>query len=111
MKPWPYEYYSITPALLELQRRYPWPSESPNLPFDRRRWFDGTHMRSILDLLPKGPLLILEIGSYLGASLRFMMEASPASFFVAVDPLSGSIPSGSDRTVRVPFKDMLISNC
>jgi hypothetical protein len=111
MKPQPHEYYPITPALQTLQARYPWPAESPNLPFDRRRWFAPIHMRALLDHLPERPLLILEIGSYMGASLRFMMEASPGSFFIAIDPLDEMIAAERAPHIRRPLGDFLVSNC
>lgn len=111
MKPLPHEYYAIPPAVRELQHRYPWPQESPNLPFDRRRWFATIHMRALLDLLPDRPLLVLEIGSYMGASLRFLMEVTPSSFFVAIDPLDEIIASEHPPHLRRPLADFLVSNC
>ena len=105
------EYYPITSSLRELQRRYPWPHEKPNVPFDRRGWCQAEQRGSILELLPVRPQLILEIGSFMGASLRFMMEASPGSFFIAIDPLTGSFGFETDRRIRAPLKDFLTSNC
>jgi hypothetical protein len=106
----PGESLPITEPLRQLARRFPWPQRCPGNPFDRRGWFSETHMRAFLQFLPREPSVILEIGSFLGASLRFMMEIRPGSFFIAVDPFSMS-KTEREGTCLYDFRDNFYANC
>jgi len=106
----PRESFPIDEPLRQLASRYPWPQVCPKNPFDRRGWFADTHREALLRFLPKRPALILEIGSLLGASLRFMMEIRPGSFFISVDPFS--IARHGPAGIRVhDFRDNFYVNC
>ena len=100
----------VDAPLEALRERYPWPDVCPNNPFDRRGWFGEPHMTAFLRFLPKKPSLILEIGSFLGASLRFMMEIRPGSFFIAVDPFG--IMQQHETGIKVyDFRSCFYTNC
>lgn len=100
----------ITEPLRRLAERFPWPEECPPNPFDRRGWFSQPHMNAFLRFLPPQPSLILEVGSFLGASLRFMMECRPGSFFIAMDPFR--ITKELKNGLHVyDFRDAFYTNC
>ena len=106
----PRESFPIDEPLQRLASRYPWPQVCPKNPFDRRGWFAETHRQALMRFLPERPALILEIGSFLGASLRFMMEIRPGSFFISVDPFS--IVRHGPAGIRVhDFRDNFYVNC
>jgi Methyltransferase domain len=100
----------ITPALRQLSERFPWPERCPSNPFDRRGWFSELHMQAFLRLLPREPALILEVGSFLGASLRFMMEIRPGSFFIAMDPFRMAREQKNGLHVY-DFRNNFYTNC
>jgi hypothetical protein len=96
--------------LRQLAQRFPWPERCPDNPFDRRGWFSELHMQAFLRLLPREPSLILEVGSFLGASLRFMMEIRPDSFFIAMDPFRFSSEQKNGLHVY-DFRNNFYTNC
>lgn len=73
-------------ALIRLQEQFPWPSERPSVaPVD---WaLDGGGRELITDAIRKYDLrLILEVGVFLGGSVKTWLEASPDVVVLAVDP-------------------------
>ncbi len=73
-------------ALRLLRQRYRWPITRPNLdPID---WsLDGGGRWMVSELIQRNEInLILEVGSFLGGSIRKWLAASPTVNVVAVDP-------------------------
>lgn len=67
------------PALRELRRRNPWPAVQPNLPHNDHGWFGDGNKRAMRALLAKTkPRCVLEVGSWLGLSARFVLDHSAA---------------------------------
>jgi hypothetical protein len=75
------------PALwLQLQERYPWPGERPDVkPIDWSVDYGGRDL--ITNLIARRKLrMVLELGVFLGGSARQWLMASPDVLVVAVDP-------------------------
>ena len=73
-------------ALTALRAQYPWPDVCPDLaPIDWTLAGGGGHL--VLENIEKhGVRVIVEIGVYLGGSVKKWLEASPEIVVVAVDP-------------------------
>jgi hypothetical protein len=106
----PGDYLPTAEPLRQLAARYPWPEQCPTNPFDRRGWFSEPNRQALMQFLPHEPCLILEVGSFLGASLRFMMELRPGSFFIAVDPFSIVLEEANSLEI-CDFRDNFYANC
>lgn len=80
------------PAPLQrLRQRYPWPSARPNVP--PIAWtLDGGGRRLIDKAIRNRRVkLILEIGSWLGGSVKRWLNISPDVVVIAVDPWNGKL--------------------
>jgi predicted O-methyltransferase YrrM len=99
-----------------LDHSNPWQAPFDRLPFDPHGWFDNEGSQS-LDLIFRGrenTQYCLELGSWLGASTRFLAERY--SLVVAVDHWKGSQEhhkkSRTDAQVRLPvLYQQFMSNC
>ncbi len=77
-------------ALTELRRRYPWPDTIPDVAPDDHGWFQPCNARLLGRFLGPETRLIVELGSWLGKSARFMLEAAPQATVLCVDHWLGS---------------------
>ena len=99
-----------------LRDRYPWPAEKPNLPFDGHGWFGWCH-KAMLDVaFPKDAFVVVEMGSWLGMSTRYLLELAPNATVLAIDHWKGdeSIFRDGDDMVkgRLPnLYDQFLANC
>jgi len=100
----------------QLQAEFPWPDEVPDLPFDPHGMLprDFDNLRS-LRTLPYKQLVILEIGSWLGASARWWLRGTGRSKIICVDPWTGNKEhQDTDReevTSRLPrLQDQFLAN-
>ena len=79
------------PALANFAAEYPWPAEKPNVPpFPQR---DGTPegTREILSRsVSPSTRLIVEVGSWVGRSTRFLANLAPQAKVIAIDHWQGS---------------------
>jgi hypothetical protein len=73
-------------TFLQFREQYPWPEEMPDVPPEPElgQLSDGT--RQILEQhVPRESKLIVELGSFLGLSSRFLLNHAPNAKFLAVD--------------------------
>jgi hypothetical protein len=72
-----------------LKATYPWPQKRPD--FRPEHWLlDGGGKDLILSRIGRGAtFLILEIGSFLGSSIKIWLNASPNVYVIAIDPWEG----------------------
>ncbi len=73
-------------ALTALRAQYPWPNDCPAVaPID---WaLDGGGRHLVLEMIEKHSVrVIVEIGAFLGGSVKMWLAASPEIVVVAVDP-------------------------
>jgi predicted O-methyltransferase YrrM len=75
-------------------KKYKFPEESYNLPFDDHGWFPSWNKELLLPLV-KNKKLVLEIGSWLGKSTREWLNNSDAHI-ICVDTWEGSIEHNKD---------------
>lgn len=75
-----------TAALARLREQYPWPSQRPDVP--AVHWAMDYGGRDLVRSLiaSRAPRVILEIGAFVGGSIRQWLEISPDVTVVAVDP-------------------------
>ena len=79
------------PALGNFAAEYPWPAQKPEVPpFPQRDWlFPGT--REILSRsVSPSTRLIVELGSWVGRSTRFLANLAPQATVIAIDHWQGS---------------------
>jgi hypothetical protein len=75
----------------ELRERYPWPDECPELGLDLNHgWCAGQVREYFKRFLSKDTRLIVECGSWLGLSTRYMMAEAPAARVICIDHWKGS---------------------
>jgi hypothetical protein len=79
------DFLDSTAALESLRLRFPWPTDRPAV--QRIEWsldFGGRHL--IADAIRNRRMrLVLEVGAFLGGSVRTWLEASPSVTIIAVD--------------------------
>lgn len=74
----------------DLKQIYPWPDKKPNRNFDDRGWF-YKEAEEILDIfLSKQTKIVVELGSWLGKSTRYILNKAPNATIIAVDHWVGS---------------------
>ncbi len=73
-----------------LRQRYPWPAAMPDVPPDDHGWFSACNARMLGRFLDVSTRLVVELGSWLGLSGRFILQAAPNAVLVCVDHWLGS---------------------
>jgi len=98
-----------------LKAQYPWPSASPGIRFDHHGWFGWCHCLMLRTVLPKDTKLVLELGSWLGRSTRYFLNACPRADVIAVDHWGRSeLIANDDPTCEGKMHnlyDRFLSNC
>jgi len=69
---------------------FPWPSQRPPVPEDPHGWFDDVNRQSLEQFLSDDTRLILELGSWLGKSARWMLDQAPNATLAAIDTWNGN---------------------
>jgi hypothetical protein len=73
-----------------LALKYPWPTEKPNVPGNLQGWCDEPNQKMLSSLIDDTTKIIVEIGSWLGDSARFMLESTPDAKIICIDHWFGS---------------------
>jgi len=100
----------------DLRKKYPWPDKKPDLPFDNHGWFGWCH-KALLDVvLPQDGQVIIEMGSWLGLSTRFLLSQVPLATILAIDHWKGddSILQEADEGTKQKLPilhETFLSNC
>lgn len=92
----------------KLLKERAWPPQKPNFPFDERGWFPKSNQETLLRFLNKDTKLIIELGSWLGLSTRWMLDQAPNAAIIVIDHWKGS-----PDTVEVEenLYEKFLSNC
>jgi len=107
----------MTKEIEELAKRYPWPETKPDLPFDGQGWFGWCHKAMMDVVLPKDyGVTVIELGSWLGLSTRFILSSAPAATVLAIDHWRGdeSILRDADEETKNKVSKLyetFLSNC
>lgn len=91
-------------GLAELRRRYPWPNTMPDVVPDEHGWFQSCNARLLKRVLGPQTKLLVELGSWLGKSARFMLRAAPSATIVCIDHWRGSAEHHDPRRQDVNDK-------
>lgn len=72
-----------------LRQRYAWPENKPSVPEDyNSMFFNHTQLGKVMH---KDMSVVIELGSWLGASTLFLLERAPHATVIAIDHWLGSI--------------------
>jgi hypothetical protein len=78
--------------LAKLQDTFFWPKVKPDMVPNEEPIFFGPHIPPVFDyLIPKDAKLIVEIGSWLGTSIKYFAQICPQAELVAIDTWKGSV--------------------
>lgn len=78
-------------GLAELQGTFSWPENKPNVPPNEEPiFFDGYAAAVLERLAPKDAKVVVEIGSWLGTSIKFFSETCPQATLISIDTWEGS---------------------
>jgi len=95
-------------GLKVLKERDSWGIPKPVFPFDDRGWFPVSNQETLLQHLNKDTKLIIELGSWLGLSTRWMLDQAPNAHIVCIDHWQGS----PDTVEQEPnLYEKFLSNC
>ncbi len=77
-------------AIDEIKAKYPWPKKKPNVSPDGHGWLVSSTARCIKSCLGPKVREIIELGSWIGMSTRFILKNCPGATIYAVDHWKGS---------------------
>ena len=94
-----------------LQKKYPWPYERPSVPVDMHGWF--YNQAQLEGILTAKMTLIVELGSWLGSSTRFILDHAENAVVIAVDHWKGDADiTHSEDLSKIPtLYETFITNC
>jgi hypothetical protein len=75
-------------SLESLQEKYSWPQSKPSVKSDNQSMFSND--KQLKQVLNNRMKLIIELGSWLGSSTRFILDQSPKATVIAIDHWKGS---------------------
>jgi hypothetical protein len=85
---------------------FTWPVKKPNVPKDDHGWFGGGNTSVLEYFLNSNTKTVIELGSWLGSSTRFILDKAPNANVIAIDHWSNNISNygngGSTDTSKDP---------
>ena len=91
---------SAPPGVDALRKAYPWPTARPVVPAPpERNWLFPSTRELLANTVPREAKVIVELGSFLGRSTRFLLEHAPQATVLAVDHWRGSGDMQGDAEV------------
>lgn len=92
-----------------------WPETRPTVPKDPHGWFLGSNAALIGSLIGPKTKCIIELGSWLGTSTRFMLDHAPNAKLYAVDTWLGGPdhqgPNGACNEKLPTLYETFLTNC
>jgi len=73
-----------------LAQKHPWPTEKPSVPANLQGWCDEPNQKMLSGLLDETTKIVVEVGSWLGSSARFILKHVPVAKIVCIDHWLGS---------------------
>jgi len=67
-----------------------WPEQKPDVPADDHGWFQSSNQLVVKNLINDKMECIIELGSWLGKSTKFIAEQAPNATIYAIDHWKGS---------------------
>ena len=94
----------------KLRRITPWPEQKPDIPFNDGGWFPKCNRQLLSKLLSDKTSLVVELGSWIGLSTRWILDTAPNAKVIAIDHWLGGKENAKDPLLPV-LHDTFISNC
>lgn len=85
-----------------------WPDKKPDFPFDDRGWFPQANQDVLAGFLNTNTTLVIELGSWLGLSTRWILDHAHNAKVIAVDHWLGSENTGEKE---FNLYEKFLSNC
>ena len=79
------------PPFRRLAEKHPWPAEKPDVPAKEQGWCDEPNRKMLSGLLEDSTKIVVEVGSWLGSSTRFILDHAPSDAkMICIDHWFGS---------------------
>lgn len=105
----------MSESLDALRHKYPWPLKRPDIPFDDHGWFGECNERMLGNFLNGNTCVVLELGSWLGKSTRFIAQKAKHATILTVDHWKGTTQITNDApecAAKLPtLYESFLSNC
>lgn len=98
----------------DLKTFFQFPSTPPNVPTSDHGWFGPEHAELLSGLLGPETKVVMELGSWLGKSTRFIASRAPKAFIVSIDHWQGSAEHHSTpewKTLLPTLYETFLKNC
>lgn len=95
----------------QLKQKYSWPDRNPDLAFDNHSMFvNEAQVARLFNSLHA--LIVVELGSWVGASTRFIAQHVPHATIIAIDHWRGSAEHQIKHKDKLPaLYELFLSNC
>lgn len=87
-------------GLVELRKRFLFPSKPPPVPRSDHGWFGDANREVLRAIIKPKFKVIVELGSWLGLSTRFLAKTAPKAAVIAIDHWLGSAACHEDDEWR-----------
>lgn len=101
-------------GLEDLKKMFPFPASEPDVPLSDHGWFGLENEELLKAALGPHTKVVLELGSWLGKSTRFIAQAAPNAALIALDHWLGSAEHKINPTLRpmLPIlHETFLKNC
>lgn len=89
----------------KLNELFEWPKEKPSVAADGHGWLCDENKRILTNYLGLNVKTVIEIGSWLGLSARFMMDTAPHISVIAIDHWSSTLEGHDNGGTTDPMSD------
>ncbi len=101
-------------SIEDLKKAFTFPSTAPAVPTSDHGWFGPEHEELLSGLLGPQTKVVLELGSWLGKSTRFIASRAPKAIVISVDHWQGSAEHHSTpqwKALLPTLYETFIKNC
>src|SRR5436190_126076 len=98
----------------DLKKAFPFPAAEPDVPASDHGWFGPENERLLKGALSPGIKVVLELGSWLGKSTRFIAGAAPSAVVVSIDHWYGSAEHKVNQKLKAVLPvlyETFLKNC
>ena len=93
---------------------FAFPSQKPDVPVRNHGWFAEENQKIMTQICAQGIHLVVELGSWLGLSTRFLADLAPTGIIIAVDHWQGSVEHLANPEYRAwlpTLFETFLANC